>query len=357
MSRPRVLLVGAGHAHMEAARQASRFEEAGIDVALVDPGVFRYSGSATAVLAGALDEAEASIDPADLMAGAGRFIRDSVEAIDLDAGVARLASGASEAFDFVSLNTGSRAVSGGIDAAAAVPVKPIANLARLRERVLAAGAPLSVAVIGGGATGCEVAANLAALVGACEAEHAVTLISDGPLLADWPARGGRLAEKNLRARGVTIVRGAARTVSDDAIELDDGDAIAADIAVLAAGLKAQVPGGIETAAGGVEVDETLRAMQDRRVFAAGDCAAILGHPRPKLGVFGVRAAPILVDNLIAAATGEGALQRYRPQGRWLSILDMGDGTGLARYDGVVFDGAPALWLKRRIDRGFLDRYR
>ena len=156
---------------------------------------------------------------------------------------------------------------------------------------------------------------------------------------------------------MTIIRGVARAVREKAVELAGGDSVRADIAVLAAGLKPQVPDGIATAADGVEIDETLRALQDRRVFAAGDCATILGHPRPKLGVFGVRAAPILIDNLIAAAAGEGALECYRPQTRWLSILDMGDGTGLARYDGLVFHGAPALWLKRWIDHGFLDRYR
>ena len=74
--------------------------------------------------------------------------------------------------------------------------------------------------------------------------------------------------------------------------------------------------------GGLRVDATLRSIGCDRVFAVGDCAHLEGHALPRLGVFGVRQAPVLVDNLVAVCTGHPS-SRYEPQERWLSILHLG----------------------------------
>jgi NADH dehydrogenase FAD-containing subunit len=83
---------------------------------------------------------------------------------------------------------------------------------------------------------------------------------------------------------------------------------------------------------------------------------ITGSPRPPAGVFGVRAAPILAHNLAALAT-DARLATYAPQSRWLSILDLGDGTGLALRGRFWSLGRGALMLKRRLDLGFVDSLR
>ncbi|QTF91052.1 MAG: hypothetical protein J5F18_11225, partial [Halomonas sp. BM-2019] len=51
-SPPRLLLVGAGHAHLHLLRHAAAFE--GAEVMLVDPGGFWYSGRAAGMLSGRL---------------------------------------------------------------------------------------------------------------------------------------------------------------------------------------------------------------------------------------------------------------------------------------------------------------
>jgi len=85
----------------------------------------------------------------------------------------------------------------------------------------------------------------------------------------------------------------------------------------------------------------------------GDCSVMDAAPRPPSGVFGVRAAPILLHNLLAARGG--ARLPYRPQRRWLSIMDLGDRTGLAVRGRIWWLGRSALWLKRRLDVGFVRR--
>jgi len=106
--------------------------------------------------------------------------------------------------------------------------------------------------------------------------------------------------------------------------------------------------------GRLVVSPQMLSVAHDRVFAAGDCAIIDGAERPAAGVFGVRAAPTLLANLIATATDK-PLRPYRPQARWLSIMDLGDGTGLAMRGGLWTHGRAALWLKRRLDLGFVAR--
>jgi hypothetical protein len=47
------------------------------------------------------------------------------------------------------------------------------------------------------------------------------------------------------------------------------------------------------------------------------------------------------------------MRRYRPQRQWLSIMDLGDGTGLAMRGRFWWMGRSALALKRRLDLDFI----
>jgi NADH dehydrogenase FAD-containing subunit len=77
---------------------------------------------------------------------------------------------------------------------------------------------------------------------------------------------------------------------------------------------------------------------------------------PKLGVFGVRQAPVLRHNLVAGLLGR-QLQSYRPQKRWLMILNLGDGSALAVYGQFHWRGRLSFRVKDWIDRRFLAQYR
>ena len=104
------------------------------------------------------------------------------------------------------------------------------------------------------------------------------------------------------------------------------------------------------------MDATLQSIADERIFAAGDCIRLEGHRLPKLGVFGVRQAPVLLHNLRAFLQGR-PLQTFRPQPRCLAILNLGDGRGLALWGPLHWQGQLSLRLKDAIDRRFLARYR
>ncbi len=92
------------------------------------------------------------------------------------------------------------------------------------------------------------------------------------------------------------------------------------------------------------------------VFAAGDCLHFVPRPLPKIGVFAVREAPILLHNLRASLDGR-SLETFTPQDRYLSILNLGNRRALAYRGRLVWSGRLAWWLKDRNDRRWLDLYR
>ncbi len=110
-----------------------------------------------------------------------------------------------------------------------------------------------------------------------------------------------------------------------------------------------------TLSGCVQVDTTLRSVSDPAVFAAGDCASIIGSPRPKAGVWAVRAGEQLAGNLRLAARHR-PLKRWRPQREALVILGLGHGRAVAWRNGLSVSGTLVWRLKDWIDRRWMRMY-
>ena len=362
----RLILVGAGHAHLHLLAHAEDLRAAGYEVVLIAPQRFHYSGLATGVLSGAVDEAQASIDIAELAARQGvRRLSGVVMGGNLQTCRLELDSGETAAFDRLSLNIGSV-----VDdphnlgrAPEVWPVKPLTRLFELKARVEARlaeeGPSPAIVVAGGGQTGFEVAAALAGLCERAGRAPDITLIARAAPGWGPPAAIAAL-EATLARRGVSIRRG--EVIGRDAgfCRLSNGSDLPCEMLVLAGGLRAPLLGprlGLATdETDRIRVGPGLQAKDHPQVFAAGDCAVLDHAPRPMVGVFGVRAAPVLLNNLLASV-GRAGVRAYRPQRRWLSIMDLGDGTGLALRGPVWWRGRAALALKRRIDLRFVERAR
>lgn len=356
--------------HLYVAARARAFIERGDRVVLVDPGQFWYSGLATGMLGGRYEPAEDQVDPRALIEAAGGvFIRDRADSVDPIARRLRLAGGGVLHYDYLSLNLGSSVNAGRIEGAAGDPtvwtVKPIRALWKLREHLEAAfrtGAKLQVAVVGGGPTGSEVAANLVALAARNGADLRVTLITPGAGLMEQGPRGAaQFLERRLKQSGVAI-RTHTRICRREGEQLiaENGHPLKADLVVLATGLEASSlafePGLPTRPTAGLRINPQLHSIADPRVFAGGDCAAWEAFELPKLGVFGVRQAAFIHANLLASLDGN-PLTEYEPQKRYLAILNLGDGTGLATWGPRWWHGRSSLWLKEFLDRRFLNRYR
>lgn len=363
----RIVLVGAGHAHLHVLAGARALTDAGHAVTLVSPGRFWYSGMGPGVLSGRYSADEDTIDAGRLVEQAGgTHVDGRVASLDADARTLTLEDGTHIAWDYLSLNVGSGVPAGAIPGADehATPVKPVSNFDALRRRWLAneAAARREIVVIGGGAAGCETAMAARRLFEDAGAEARITLVagSDG-VLDGWPDRARRVMRSVCDERGVALIEGARVTrIDHDACTLHDGRRLPCDDAVLATGVR---PAPLIAAStlttddvGAMVVDDALRSVSHPRVLGGGDCIALRSRRLPRVGVYAVRQGPVLLENLGALAAGR-APETFEPQSSVLLILNLSDGTGLLSWRGIVSRGRAAFRFKEWLDRGFVERYR
>jgi NADH dehydrogenase len=170
---------------------------------------------------------------------------------------------------------------------------------RLRAHVvrsLAQGDNIDIAIVGGGATGVELAAELSRMVelaagyGKADIRRRlrVTLLEAAPrILGAFPEKLSTSVETQLRDLGVEVRTGV-NVVSADASGylLEGGERVTAALKVWAAGIRASCSfnqSGLElNRAGQVVVGPSLLAKGEQYIFALGDCASLVpeGAERP-----------------------------------------------------------------------------
>ncbi|MCM0593435.1 MAG: FAD-dependent oxidoreductase [Gloeotrichia echinulata DEX184] len=108
--------------------------------------------------------------------------------------------------------------------------------------------------------------------------------------------------------------------------------------------------------GFILVDDTLQSPTHPYIFAAGDIATMVNHPRPKAGVFAVRQGKPLFENLQRFLLGK-SLKPYKPQQKYLSLIGTGDGRAMAIRGRLILPPHKLLWCgKDWIDRRFMKSF-
>jgi len=363
----RIVLVGAGHAHLYALRNAAAFARRGFHLVVVAPEDFWYSGLATGVLGGIYPRSLDRIDIAALIAGTGaELVRKAMVGLDRDRRRVLLDDGSAIGFGALSLNLGSAVPPIPGTSERHYAAKPVTRLIALRAKLESRfrdrpDGKTTVAIVGGGITGCEIAAAVAELARRHGVAVTILVYAGDRLLADLPPAGAQRLARHLRRRGIDIRQGARVDSVDGAqLVLADGSPEPFDYLVNATGLTppplTRAIGLPTTDDGALVVDETLMSPGANGVFAAGDCIAFAGQALPRVGVYAIRQSPILFHNLMAFVDGDH-LQRFLPQKRYLSIMTLGDGKGFARRAGLWCQGRTAFRLKDWIDRRFLAAHR
>jgi NADH dehydrogenase FAD-containing subunit len=372
---PKLVLLGLGHANVQVLERIAggRFPPA--EVTLVTPEEeYLYSGMLPAVLAGDEPVASAVLRPARLAAAAGvKHLADRAFRINTGRRMVHLAEGPPLFYDLLSVDIGGAMAGDHLPGVLThtLPLRPLRRAVALGERaaLLAEASsqkePVRITIAGGGAGGVEVALTLDGGLRARPAaarRYAITLVEAGAdLLPEHPPRARRLVEKLLAERGIRVRAGVQVVAAERGrLHTATGGEIGHDLGLWATGSRApDLPArsGLPTDdAGYLKVDRTLRITRHPEIFAAGDCAVLEGRPRlPRAGVFAVRQGGVLADNLAAHLSGE-ALRGYRPQRRWLSLLNTGDRRALLLYGGHVRHGRPEWWLKRWLDLRWVRRF-
>ena len=353
-----IVLLGAGHAHVEVLRRFAMRPEPGVRLTLIGrEQETPYTGMLPGLIRGDYTFEQAHIDLAPLAASASaRLILAEATAIDFAARSVTVTGRPDIPFDLLSIDVGGEPT---MPPGSGQPVKPIGQLL---DRLAALEAELPpgarIAVVGGGPGGTELALALAHRY---RGRTRIVLVCDTPEpLGAAPPYARRVARAALVDADVELACGVrAISLANGRLTLSDGSDLEVSTALWATG----VVGPALLAASGLACDEagcvrvaaTLRSVSHDFVFAAGDCASIEGNPRPKAGVWAVRAGTPLADNLRRAARGH-ALRRWRPQRDALAILGLGDDRALAWRNGLAISGKPIWRWKDWIDRRWIRMY-
>ncbi|WP_342078324.1 selenide, water dikinase SelD [Yoonia sp. SS1-5] len=355
-----LVLVGGGHTHALVLRQWGMNPLAGVRLTVINPGpTAPYSGMLPGFVAGHYTRDELDIDLVKLARFAGaRLINGAVSGIDRDARTVTVPGRPPVGFDVLSIDVGITSAMPDMPGfgAHAVPAKPLGIFASRWDAFQKQADAPEIAIIGGGVAGAELAMAMAhALRGR---SPIVRLIDRGRVLTalGHTARTKMLAALN--GADVTVIEDAdVSEIVAQGVVLSDGRRLRSDFTTGAAGAKPHdwiAQTGLSLHEGFVNVDANLQSS-DPAIFAVGDCAHLSADPRPKAGVYAVRQAPVLFDNLRAVLSG-GQLRPYRAQKDYLKLISLGRKSALAEKFGTAREG-PLLWkLKDYIDRKFMDQF-
>jgi selenide, water dikinase len=352
----KLLLVGAGHAHVEVVRLLGLQKPPNVEITLLSESARAgYSGMMPGVIAGHYSRDEAEVNVPALCARSGvKFEIGVLNRIDAAANTVHT-SKADYAYDWLSLNTGSRPWMPENARGLHLGVKPFSAFLDALPQLAAA---KTIVVVGGGAAAIEV---LFALIRRLGDGHQFALVcASEDILLGYPKKVVDVVKKKLNASGAVLhLNAPVEATEPGRIVLADGKSVACDASVWATGARPHdyvAQSDLAAAADGfIAVNAMQQSISHSNTFAVGDCATLQPKGLPKAGVVPVRQGPWLYQQLCNPAMGK-AIVPFQNKPTALALLSLGDKTCVGHKGNFIFHGAWAWWMKDYIDRRFMAKY-
>ena len=379
-----LVLIGGGHSHAIVLKLFGINPLPAVNITLItNVSHTPYSGMLPGYIAGFYDYNDCHIDLRSLARFAHcQILIDHAIALDLSKNQVICQENKPINFDVVSLDIGSTPntllVPGAKDYA--IPAKPVPQFLNhwqelLTERKNNPDQLLRLAIVGGGAGGVELALNMQSFLLREEGKNSefleISLIQSGrELLPNHNMLVRRRLHEILMSRGIQLYLG--ETVSKIEPLFRRDRALFSYRLYCQSGLTKEYDrvfwvtqasaanwlkeSGISTDNNGfILVNDYLQSLSHPQIFAAGDIATMINHPRPKAGVFAVRQGKPLYHNLCRFIQDK-PLKPYYPQQQYLSLIGTGDKSAIASR-GIFMWESPLLWQwKDRIDRQFMQKF-
>lgn len=361
-----LVLAGAGHAHMVTMANIHLFKKLGHSVTVIGPSDYHYySGMGPGMLGSGYEPDDIRFDVRRKIEGQGGvFLRDSIVAVDPVTRELRLKSGDTVTYDVISFNTGSHVnipeITGSSERV--YTVKPIERLYQARTEILALARKqsITVAVVGGGPAGVEVAGNLGQLLADVSFPAQILQFASNSFLGRFPLGVQKKSRRILEKNGVFIrEQGHLTAIKENRLFFTSGTDEYADFVILATGVHPSSffkEAGLQTGEdGGLSVNQFLQCPEYPEIFGGGDCIHYADQPLDKVGVYAVRENPVLFHNLKAYLEGE-ELQAFDPGGDYLLIFNLGNEQGVLRKKWFQISGTLAFRIKDWIDKKFMQKF-
>ena len=336
-----------------------------------------YSGMLPCHISGLYDFDTAHIDLRPLTRFANcRLIMDEMIGLDPNQQQIICNNHPPIAYDTLSIDVGSTPAKSQVPGAAqyAIPAKPVPTLLKAWADYLQQLAKdldnnpkttATIAIVGGGVGGVEMAfamqVRLTQLLTHRDQDPqqvAVHIFQRGPHLAkgrNWLTQ--RMVERMCKERQIRVhTSETVCEVTSESVRCESGLVVDCDRTFWVTNASAPpwlTDSGLTlTDSGFLAVKDTLQTCSHPNVFAAGDVATMINHPRPKAGVFAVRQGPPLYENLKRYVTGQ-PLKPFRPQSRYLNIIDTDTKSAIASWGPFAIHSRWSRRWKNHIDQKFM----
>ena len=371
-----LVLVGGGHAHVTVLKKFAMRPVPGVRITLICRDLQApYSGMLPGYIAGhyTFDEAHVDLVPLSRFAGA-RFFHDEVVGLDTDNKRLICRDRPDVSYDVLSINVGSAPDISAVPGAAAnvTPVKPIdgfvTNWQSLCERVLRRQGGVRIGIVGAGAGGVELALaaqyRLKQLLAGKWPDNVAPefhLVTDADDVLTTHNRFVRAKFRRvLTERKINVhTRHKVIEVRPGGLQCANGATFELDEILWVTMARAQTwpaKAGLDVDEQGfIKVNDTLESVSHPDIFAAGDIAHVVNHPRPKSGVFAVRQGPPLSSNVRRNLLGR-PLKPFFPQREFLSLISTGDKYAIASRSWWALEGRWVWIWKDWIDRRFMHKF-
>lgn len=368
--RPHLIMLGAGHAHLQVIKQWAASDLPEVDITLISPHpVQTYSGMIPGWVAGTYPLELCSIDIRPWLESTGiRWVEDQAVRLDPDHKQIFIRSKPNEAidFDFISIDIGSsmslaqleRLIPGA--SGRVLPIRPMDQFVKYWQIALemASNRRLDISIVGAGAAGVEVALACRAKLHSINAKASVSLLTGSPggLLNIYPKRVQVKAREALQAADVTVLPHRCTRLEDGAIVLENGLRLNCDLPIIATGAMAPewlTKTGLALDENGyILVNSHQQSVSHAHVFACGDIATRSDLPHAKSGVYAVRAGEAMGDQLLAAIQGAD-LSDIQVRKRSLNLLNTANRRAIASYGPFCSSGWLMWQLKNFIDKRYI----
>ncbi len=367
---PHVVVVGAGFAGLSATAELAK---EGFRVTLIDRHPYNtFQPLLYQVATGGLNAGDVTYSLRYFAArhNGVRFRRAGVTGIDHEANEVLCDDGVRVGYDYLCIATGITTNHFGIPGAAEYTMSMYTRADALKVRDTIFGSmeiiagmsdpgtgAFTIVVVGGGATGVEMAGQLAELkteaLPATYPElnparvHVVLVEMGDVLLAPFDDSLRQYAQRELVKRGVDVrLKTAITEVHPDRVDLKDGSSLPVDLVIWAAGVSGSPKlreWGLPIGRGGrIEVNEDLRAIGHENVFALGDASLTVDNPLPQLAQPAIQTGKFAAKQIARLHRGlETEPFKYFNKGT-MATIGRGDAV-LQMPQGLKLKGVPA-WL-------------
>jgi NADH dehydrogenase FAD-containing subunit len=359
-----ILLIGGGHAMMPTVRHIREMVSASVQVTLVsDHPYLYYSGMVPEYLGGVYREEEVRLDLISLCERYGiEWVHGRATGLDVRRNEVTLGDGSVVAGDVIAFDVGSMTPGTTEESIVAKPLHRITRFAAQVDQMIASDGNHSLAIVGGGAAGVEVALNVAQRIRRIGADMRIRIVlheANDRLLHMFPKSLSKDALRLLVDAGVKVEIGSRPVVAGGNVLKSAMGEHEHDTILWATGTKGPdffKEGGLLTDTRGfVHTDKQLRVLGRADIFASGDSALVKGYENlARIGVHAVKQGPVLLKNIAYTVNEKGSLESFAPYPVSPIIISTGDQSAWWLAGSFWFRNRFSLGLKHHIDRKWIN---